>query len=664
MTNASIGQNISKLSAAPESTDPLHIVAVSNHTPHSFLDWVSATIFFKQGEKQVSQLRQFGPKTSMFSWKLKSRWEDGSVKQARIDMPFFLTPNQLTYVPLEEGATALVPHFQIHDSIFTKVRSGFLNAFTVSCKVNGVDAIAAPLMGTAKVLSTSNTHLSIRYRSHFYTGMPATKHALSCTMYVDLFHLSPIIRCTLVIGNDTLEMPVPGGMQITNFQINSDPQFQIFQRQAYGSMNFSLGDAQTMAVKGVLNFSTDQVHVDSALALTKSSFVGFDYYPTIKESKALAVEPLPTSRVVTNQDILTAHAQVNAQVFFPTAETKAHLGHINQNPPSTGDQPDFGSTMPTTLQKATMAYSTKALDRVLLACLRESFRPSFYWETRDSVEDRCNMMNYPTLFFWSGRPHYHPSWNPEYPAFQARGSMQTGPYDGWGGSDNQHLSNTHLRYVTELSNDSYLTDVCKYYVSLDYWNWFTKYLNNTDAERATRLLKDAYAMATMFKGEPDADRLMEKCLVKSQVIKDAVTATLNQYGVPGYAPFDSCDPRVNNALWCQPYPGSTICVAWQTGFHMEAEALFGGDLRYLEHADKYFMPNGERKTYFPLPNPNDFTTGGIAMTWWSGWVILALKHPNHPGAQFILNQVKPLLEQSFQPQQGQFFDDDDRWRAW
>lgn len=653
------GQNVQAI-----GSNTTHIVAVSNHTPHNFLDWVTATIFFKQGEKQVSELRQYGPKNSIFAWKLKQRWEDGSVKQARIDCPFFLTPNQLTYIPLEDGAAHLIPSFEIHPSLFEKVRQGFLNAFTVTCNVGGTPAITVPLMGHAKILSNSTSHLSIRYRSHFYTGLLAVKHALSCTVYVDLFHLSPIARVTVVIGNDTLEMPVPGGMGITNFQINSTPAFQTFQRQAYGSMNFGLGDGQTMAVKGVLNFATDDIHVQSANALTRSTFIGFDYYPTIKESGALSVSPLPSPRFDTAQEILTAHAQVNAQISFPNAETKAHLGHVNQNPPSTGDQPDFASTMPNDLQKACMAYSTKALDRVFLSVLRESFRPSFYWETRDSIEDRCNLQNYPTLFFWSGRPHYHPSWNPEYPAFQARGAMNTGAYDGWGGSDNQHLSNNHLRYLTELSNDSYLTDICKYYVSLDYWNWFTKYLNNTDAERATRLLKDAYAMAVMFKGEPDADILMEKVLIKSQVIKNAVTQTLNQYGVPGYAPFDSCDPRVNNALWCQPYPGSTICVAWQTGFHMEAEAIFGGDLRYLEHADKYFAPNGDRKTYFPFPNPNDFTTGGIAYTWWSGWVMLALKYPNHPGAQFIIQNVKPKIEQEFTPSSGQYFDNDDRWRAW
>jgi hypothetical protein len=91
------------------------------------------------------------------------------------------------------------------------------------------------------------------------------------------------------------------------------------------------------------------------------------------------------------------------------------------------------------------------------------------------------------------------------------------------------------------------------------------------------------------------------------------------------------------------------------------------ELRLLADAQSYFLADGTPKTYFPLMNPNDYVTGGIGIEWWSGWVQLALKNPTAPGASFILNTVKPVLDARHQGGCGfpsPYFCLNDSFRAW
>jgi hypothetical protein len=243
------------------------------------------------------------------------------------------------------------------------------------------------------------------------------------------------------------------------------------------------------------------------------------------------------------------------------------------------------------------------------------------------------------------------------------GSFVPGSFGGWGSSDNQHLSNNHLRYLYQITLDPYFGDMLKYYMTIDYWDFFTAWINNVEAERATRLVKDALELCEMFPSEPEAIVLREKIQQKMGIYNNAIQENITRFGIAGIAPFNACDPRVNNGTWC-PSSGPTdiVAVGWQTGFHMELQAMTINSLTYLDDAHHYFLPDGTPKTYFVFSSPGSYVTGGIGITWWSGWIILALKNPSHPNSSFILNSVKPQIDSQFST--SGFWSNNDRWKAW
>lgn len=214
-----------------------------------------------------------------------------------------------------------------------------------------------------------------------------------------------------------------------------------------------------------------------------------------------------------------------------------------------------------------------------------------------------------------------------------------------------------------MTLDPYLEDLLRYYLTLDCWNFFTRWMNNIEAERATRTVKDALELCDMFPNEPEAIVLRQKVNQKVGNYNSAVEANKVRFGVAGCAPFDACDPRVNNGIWCPSSgPNDIVSVGWQTGFHMELQAMTTNNLSYLDDAHHYFLPNGTPKTYFLFPDPNQYVTGGIGIYWWAGWIILALKNPEHPNSQFILNTVKPLIDSHFNTTG--FWSNNDSWKAW
>lgn len=628
---------IESLADAPKD---LRVVATHNPSSYTYIGWVPSSSFFKQGEMTENALHGLGPSDGRpYAWSVKQRWQDGTVRSAQIKTLFLLSANELSYVELQEGKTPF-QSFQWHEALGKAVAENtFLTGVIAQCRANGQEVFCYPFQGQWKLLESTATSLVFRFRSHFTVGPQPTAHPLSMTTYVELNALTPVVKVTFVVGCDTLEMPVANGITVENFRIQSVIANVRFRPEAYGSMNFHLADGQTMAVDHVFSASNEEIALNAMRALGEAKIYGYDFYDMTYKA-GMGVTPLPKPRIPLEQ-LAAANAEANNTISFPVAEAKAHIGHVNMNPPSTGSQPDFAATMPIDLQKAAMAFSNKALSRVHLSCLRESWRPSFFWETRDGKEERARATNYPTLFFWSGRPHWHPTWNPEYPVWQARGSLPMGNTGGWGSSDNQHLSNMHLRYLYQLTFDHYIGDVLEYYVSLDYWNYFTKWENNVEAERGFRTMTDALELTELF-NTPDAAILKNKIVYKHGVTKNSVTQNITQWGIAGLAPFDGTDPRVNGGLWAQ--YGTSIAVAWQTGFHMAFEASVPNpELRYLDHVDKYFLPDGTPNTYFVFPNPAEKIQGGIGEAWWAGWIQLAEKYPNHPGSQFVLNNVKPRL---------------------
>jgi hypothetical protein len=312
----------------------------------------------------------------------------------------------------------------------------------------------------------------------------------------------------------------------------------------------------------------------------------------------------------------------------------------------------------------------------MLAVYRESYRPSYFWETNNGAEDWAKNTTYPELFFWSGRPHFDFSWNPQYPEWRSRTSnpagFNAGTFSGWGSMDNQHMGHNHMRYAYELTGDVLLEEWLKYNVSLVYWNYFTDWLGHTEAERAFgRSTKEAVALTQLFTELPESQLLKPRILQKYQFQAAGVSQNFNQFGHIGNNLFDACDPRVNSLYWCplqqQTGAGPLIVVGWMTGFVQEAINLSPDpDLRYLAAAEEYFRQDGTPKTYWPITNPADHTIGGIGLEWWTPWVRIAMDHPNATGAQFVLQAVKPVLDERIAHGlvNGPYFGLNDSWRLW
>ncbi len=641
-------------------------VVVSNPTNKPILTWIASSVTFAQGEMSELFAKDYGSLTRPSQSHILKRWDDGSVAILQVKMPFFLQPNE---VAIEEVGHRQAPiAFEFHPEVNTLINSGKLPfGLTVTATVNGEILTAAPFTGAWKFLRADGATIAIRYRSHFYGGMPLTERPLSCTAYIEAEYLNPIIKCTIVLGNDTLEKPVAGGINVTNFAVNCIKPGVIQNEQAFGTKSAVIADGQQLAFRYFFSCSNVPIFLDTLAAWSQAEIVGQQIYEQLQDSKALLTHAdLPNQRFQASQ-VLAVHNQVEAEnAGAVSGNAKSWLGFVNQNPPSTGDQPDFSATHPMT--KCLQSYSARLFSRTYLGVMRECWRPSHYWETRNGTPEWASLVNYPTEFHWSGRPHWHPTWNPEYPVWQARGALDAGPFDGWGPADNQHQGNAHVRGIWELSGDYYLHDILFSYVSVMFWNWHTKWKNSIEAERGCRSQKESWALSEIFSHTPEGQALRSAVLEKGLVYDQAVTQNIAQWQSAGCAPFNACDPRVNNGSWCAPFPGNTIAVGWQTGFHMEWEWLRATpDLRYLDNVSHYFLADGTPKTYFPFPaaisNPNDYVTGGIGLAWWAGWVMLALKHPTHTGSAFILEKVKPMVDAAINNAPG-YFSGNDRWKAW
>lgn len=638
---------------------------IQNPTDSQVFSWISTSLSFAKGELPVKASATFGAVDRPSESRVLKTWDDGSIAILSVKAPFFMQPGEKTIqvfglnAPMHAG-------FQFHNDLATYIGNGSLAyGLRLQCQSFGQTLIAYPFGGEWKMCFDGPVSKVFRFRGHFVTGVPIVEKELSYTVYAECEHLSPIVKLTVVYGNDTLEKPIAGGIEVTDFDVLCTLPGGVQHLPSYGNRQLWLGDGQQLAFRYFFNCSPETIFSQTLSAWIEHELFGVQIYQEHQTARALLThQPLPNPRFA-HSELLAVHnlveSQNSAQII---SGPKQNIGKINLNPPSTGDQPDFAAGH--TLTKELQSHSLKALNRAFQAVYRESFRPSHYWETRNGKKEWCSVVDYPTLFFWSGRPHWHPSWNPEYSAWQARGALPTGPLDGWGGADNQHMSNNNLRAVYELTGDYYLSDMLRNNVSVAAWNFFTKWQPNIEAERAARSVKEAWALCQLFRGTPEVELLWPKVLQKMELYEQAVSQNVSQYGVAGCAGFNSCDPRVNNAIWCAPYPGNTIAVAWQTGFHMEQEWLRGQpDFRYLQDVDKYFLPDGTPKTYFPFQAPQDFTTGGIGLAWWSGWVMLAHKYPTLPGSQFIIEKVKPLVQHSIDTggRQGHFAEYD-RWQAW
>ena len=657
-----------------QSTQEITSFFVKNNSNHNCFKWVRATIPFSKAEKVDEQyLMNIGCDTNISSFRpLKWYVKDDKktyIALAQVRTPVFLKPKEEQTIKVLKRRDADLP-FVLSKAINEWGQNpNWQEDIKLKAKLqSGQELTCYPLKGAMVELYKDNVEITLRFRSQFGDAS-GTEVGLSCVLYITIDSFASTYLTTLVIGNDTLEMPEDGGyhVQSLDIQTKNPVYFNIKNDFALGSVtsntfghsleSFVLADGQTLAIRGVmfLQSKSDPLAGPNAktfLAESEADIIGLCEYDRFLFTQALDVHTkLPAPRVSVNPQ---NRGQLENTHFkkIRASSPNSYLGLINQNPPSTGDQPDFGSTVPFEIQKFLQLQSSKMATNAIEQVYKECMRPSFYFKNKK----RIDLLEYPDLFFWSGRPHFAFSWNQQYPEWKSRtGSFNPGPMNGWGGADNQHMSNHSLRTMYELTGDHYLGDVCQYYVSVVGFNYFTDWINNVEAERCGRIMSEALGLSQLFIDSKVSQDLRKRIARKATTWLNVANKRVRSYNIVAISPFNACDPRVNGGKWCPPSGNQNIvCVDWQSGFMLEwlafakKQGLASQEVDslidlYKTKASEYFLPNGTPKTYFLLPDPDQYITGGIGMSWWSGWGVL---FENEPKYQAAVNRIQSHIAQA------------------
>ncbi len=74
-----------------------------------------------------------------------------------------------------------------------------------------------------------------------------------------------------------------------------------------------------------------------------------------------------------------------------------------------------------------------------------------------------------------------------------------------------------------------------------------------------------------------------------------------------------------------------------------------------------FLPDGMPKTYTLMSDPTQYTTGGIGLYWWNGWLLGDRRIPGNAQHALLENLVKPRLQAAIVPPANSYWSPNDRW---
>lgn len=658
--------------------------------------FVKVILPFAKGEYYDQGWQEAETKTPVILTPIKWHIEGGrkgSVALAQALFPLTLPPQSKVIGKLFTGEPVKdPPPFFFGQNLLNLAGAGLLQqSFIAGLKVNGVYCTAT-LQGAAVALNANQYSATFRFRDYFNCQGTILRHA-SATFYVTAYSGKDYGEITVVLGNDNVEA-VHGDFVFEDYSLFSLNPFdiEVLNRPAFGASlptNLfgykrnqlvgpgNLADGQTIAhrVKFIVRGNAeDEANFAASLSQPIGEWLGVagpDHWRNSEALGATGFIPSPRFPTVTSgYNALTHHCTdtVNAGPFD-------HIGMVNKNPPSTGDQPDFMAGSPIFAQQAVQTQNACGLRRALPSVYREALRPQQYWYQADPAKQET----WPDLFFWSSRIHYDWNWNTGKGAniWQSRTQpFQAGDSRGWGSMDEEHYGHNHLRAYYELTADPFIGDKLLYYNTMGAWNFYTGQTSGRGrfhamgAERAFgRSGKEALAIAQFFPDSFAGNFLITKDAEKvNTTAVNAINANVTNYGFAMVQAQQ--DARIGPSLACMqgafepqlPRTGDCSCpMAWQTGFTLEklyqnitkgvakanAEALMD---KYLDAAPLYFDTAGVPYTYFLSKAPTlpaGRAQGGIGIQWWAGWLLAAKARPNHPQAAFINGAVKSQVSQSW-----------------
>lgn len=698
LLSACATQTKAPLKPVAEALDvPLPSATFENFSQTTYYGFVKASLPLPKGEwagdKPLMATTEDGEAVEFLP--LKYYLENGDKHSVSIAQAIFRAklPNGRRTINFYKKATPVEP-FQFGQELLKYIAAGTIQQHIVASYTgpNGVPCYAS-VDGAWEWMQATPRHNVLRIRNH-PTCNGAVNRDVSFTWYWELLSNQNHGNFYLVVGNDTLENPVSGGLQISSVDLFVKPPFEmgVFYPSGWGFggvtnelgfrkfrllTNTTLSDAQTFAFKGRWGVFSPQSQFERESFLVAANqsptmeMIGTPDFASVQNVPSFGAAGWYPPRRATE-------AQQRSAVAYHCTQTlqggpASYFGEINQRPPSTGAQPDFMSNVSIFQQQALHGQTMCPARTAILAVLKESYRPSFYWWTPpNGVERRVESADWPTLFFWSSRIMYNWSWNSGKGAdiWQSRVTLPVGTTQGWDPYDTQHIGWNSLHSLYELTGDVWVGDVIKYYQTILYWNYFGARFDPQNRSGWSRVDTDrgfgrTYKMATQSFEYFPFDAPLMKTAMKDKLGLVFRAMIANNKAQKGFAFLENqgVDGRIQLTTDCQNgnfvaqgvSPGNcNVVVAWQYGLLAEGVALaikngqnttdaMAIGQMLMDDVDKYFAPDGSAKTYFLIANPNLYSQGGFHLSWWGGWFMLAKYFPNHP-KQSVINAFKPHYE--------------------
>lgn len=697
-------------------------VTFENFSQTTYYGFAKATVPFAKGDwfggKPLTALTEDGEAVEFLP--LKYYLENGDAHSVSLAQAIFRAklPAGRRTINFKKTPTKVEP-FEFGSELLKFIQAGTLQQHIVAAYTapNGTPCYAS-VDGAWEWMQATPRHNVLRIRNHPTCNGVVNKQ-VSFTWYWELLSKQNHGNFYLVVGNDTLEAPVSGGLQIGSIDLLVKPPFEmgVFYPSgwAFGGVannlgfrsfklmqNTTLADAQTFTFKGrwgVFSGATQFERESFLIAANQSpllEMIGTSDFDAVKAMPSFGAAGFFPNRRATESQMRQAVAYHCTQNL--TGGPAAYFGEINKNPPITGAQPDFMSNVPIFLQQAIHGQTMCPARSALLAVLKESWRPSFYWWTPpNGIERRVDSADWPELFFWSSRLHWVWSWNSGKGAdiWQNRIGLNEGNRQTWEPYDTQHIGWNSLHGIYELTGDVWVGDVIKYYQTILFWNYFGGRYSvpggynpyhrggwpRIDTDRG---FGRTYKMATQsLEYFPyDAPLLKQNLKDKLALIIKPLMAQNKAAKGTAFLHEQDHDPRlqlstdcVNGAFVAQGVQPNNcnIVIAWQYGLLAEgvalaikngqnkADAMAIGQM-LMDDLPKFFKPNGEAKSMFLIANPNIYAEGGYHLSWWAGWFMMAKYFPNHPN-QAVLNAFKPQFNAFMESRnpQDQHWKNQDNW---
>lgn len=688
---------------------------VTNRSSEPYTGVVDVTLPIPPGEvSSVAELQNIladGQPTAIRVIKYHREAGVTSIAAVRLTTRLSLAPNEDRTVTLQVGSNN-PPAFSLGSAI-AAIGPDIASRIIIGARMGSQPECYTTLMGPVEILDANNVNFTVRWRvrPHCSSGtLP-----LSATVYMRLGSGDNHARFTLLLGNDTLERAVSGGINADVSLYVADPlQVAFHEPQAYGGAPLAgtlLGYRRYRLLQ-----QTETIADGVRVPFYFNVGVGPEGSSQVRSARAAAANPanqilgLASYQAYRAGEVLGLNGVIPAPRFATVGEGRAALestcgpaagaaatgykGVICQHPYFTGDQGDFGASAPVFAQQIVHTGSLCPLRHAFVGVSGEWLRPSAssYWSMQNGQERPVTLARQPNLMLWNDAVHQvgfynsaeHQHYIARIPTASNSFSSGSSNYSRW---DEEHDSFNSQAAVALLVGSEDLLDMLRIHVRTLWWNHYNWYRRPAmTAPRAIGRAGQSVMLLSSFFDDAESNQVLQAFGAKIRdVVRPFVSQQRSQVGFAhtGAGPVNATGIYTECLAGAYPQvgaPSQANCATvygWQHGFLIQSVALLMrsgveassatavvSDL--LTDYDYYFGAGGSPVTLFLRNAPDVRAFGGIGSTWWAGYAVAAALMPNHPRsaqllAEYVQAVLAPLVEGA--PRVNQHWSADDRWNT-